>query len=97
MKKKGLSFQEKVLRRAGHEPIAYLTGQKEFWSLNFEVNPNVLIPRPETELLVEETLSILSARTGPMTLVELGTGSGAISIALAKSLKHLRHNTTHSH
>ena len=87
--KEGLTFQEKVLRRAGHEPIAYLTGHKEFWSLNFEVNPNVLIPRPETEMLVEETLSIVSARTGPMTLVELGTGSGAISIALAKSLKHL--------
>ncbi len=90
--KEGLIFQEKVLRRAGHEPIAYLTGHKEFWSLNFEVNPNVLIPRPETEMLVEETLSIVSTQTGPMTLVELGTGSGAVSIALSKSLKHL--NTT---
>jgi release factor glutamine methyltransferase len=90
--KEGLIFQEKVLRRAGHEPIAYLTGLKEFWSLNFEVNPDVLIPRPETEMLVDETLSILSTQTEPMTLVELGTGSGAISIALAKSLKHL--NTT---
>jgi release factor glutamine methyltransferase len=87
--KEGLFFQEKVLRRAGHEPIAYLTGQKEFWSLNFEVNPEVLIPRPETELLVEESLRILSTHTGPLTLVELGTGSGAISIALSKSLKHL--------
>jgi release factor glutamine methyltransferase len=87
--KKGIIFQEKVLRRAGHEPVAYLTGQKEFWSLNFEVNPDVLIPRPETEMLVDETLSILSTRTGPMTLVELGTGSGAVSIALSKSLNHL--------
>jgi release factor glutamine methyltransferase len=84
--KEGLVFQEKVLRRAEHEPIAYLTGQKEFWSLNFEVNPDVLIPRPETELLVQETLSILSTQPEPMTLVELGTGSGAISIALSKSL-----------
>ena len=81
-------FQEKVLRRAGHEPIAYLLGQKEFWSLNFEVNPEVLIPRPETELLVEESIKILSDRTGLKTLVELGTGSGAISIALAKSTDH---------
>ena len=78
-------FQEKALRRAGHEPISYLLGQKEFWSLNFEVNPDVLIPRPETELLVEESIEILSGRTGLKTLVELGTGSGAISIALAKS------------
>jgi release factor glutamine methyltransferase len=83
-------FQEKVLRRAGHEPIAYLLGQKEFWSLNFEVNPEVLIPRPETELLVEESIKILSDRTGLKTLVELGTGSGAISIALAKSTDHTK-------
>jgi release factor glutamine methyltransferase len=86
--KEGLIFQEKVRRRAGHEPIAYLTGQKEFWSLNFEVNPDVLIPRPETEMLVDEALRIVSTLKGPMTLVELGTGSGAISIALSKSLKH---------
>jgi len=87
--KEGLFFQEKVLRRVRHEPIAYLTGHKEFWSLNFEVNPDVLIPRPETEMLVDEALGIVSTQTGPMTLVELGTGSGAISIALTKSLKHL--------
>ena len=86
--KEGVIFQEKVLRRAGHEPVAYLTGQKEFWSLNFEVGPDVLIPRPETEMLVEESLSIISTLTEPMTLVELGTGSGAVSIALSKSLKH---------
>jgi release factor glutamine methyltransferase len=81
-------FQEKVLRRFGHEPIAYLLGQKEFWSLNFEVNPGVLIPRPETELLMEESIKILSGLTGLQTLVELGIGSGAISIALAKSIDH---------
>jgi release factor glutamine methyltransferase len=95
--KEGFIFQKKVLRRAGHEPIAYLTGQKEFWSLNFEVNPKVLIPRPETELLVEQALKILSNKMGPMTLIELGTGSGAISIALAKSLtppKTIRFLTT---
>jgi release factor glutamine methyltransferase len=81
-------FQEKVLRRVSHEPIAYLLGQKEFWSLNFEVNSDVLIPRPETELLVEESIKILSARTGLKTVVEPGTGSGAISIGLAKSTDH---------
>jgi release factor glutamine methyltransferase len=86
--KEGVVFQEKVLRRAEHEPVAYLVGQKEFWSLTFEVNPQVLIPRPETELLVEQTLGILSNLTGPITLVELGTGSGAVSIVLSKSLTH---------
>jgi release factor glutamine methyltransferase len=79
-------FEEKVIRRAEHQPIAYLTGHKEFWSLDFEVNPGVLIPRPETELLVEETIQIVSDRSGFRTLVELGTGSGAVIIALAKSL-----------
>ena len=87
------SFEEKVLRRARHEPIAYLTGQKEFWSLNFEVNSNVLIPRPETELLVEEALKILSDRPGNKTVVELGTGSGAVTVASAKSIS----NPTTSH
>ena len=80
------SFKEKIFRRAGHEPIAYLLGQKEFWSLDFEVNPFVLIPRPETELLVEEALKCLSARQGHQTVVELGTGSGAVAVALAKSI-----------
>lgn len=80
------SFREKIFRRAGHEPIAYLLGQKEFWSLDFEVNPFVLIPRPETELLVEEVLKCLSARQGHQTVVELGTGSGAVAVALAKSI-----------
>ncbi len=87
-KKEGLVFQEKVLRRAEHEPVAYLVGQKEFWSLTFEVGPEVLIPRPETELLVEQTLGILSNRAGTITVIELGTGSGAVSIALSKSLIH---------
>jgi release factor glutamine methyltransferase len=84
------SFAEKVCRRARHEPIAYLTGQKEFWSLNFEVDSNVLIPRPETELLVEEALKILSDRPENQTLVELGTGSGAVAVSLAKSTPHRR-------
>jgi release factor glutamine methyltransferase len=81
-----LIFQEQVIRRAGHEPVSYLTGQKEFWSLKFEVNPEVLIPRPETELLVEQTIRVLSTQAGPRTLIELGTGCGAVSIALSKSL-----------
>jgi release factor glutamine methyltransferase len=68
-------------RRAAGEPVAYLLGRREFWSLDFEVGPAVLVPRPETELLVERTLALVPA--GAATVVDLGTGSGAIAIALA--------------
>ena len=64
-------------------PLAYLTGKKEFWSVLLKVNEHVLIPRPETELLVEQCLLIINNYENPSVL-ELGTGSGAISIALAK-------------
>ncbi|WP_457677015.1 peptide chain release factor N(5)-glutamine methyltransferase [Thiolapillus sp.] len=68
-------------RRRQGEPLAYLTGHREFWSLELEVNPAVLIPRPETELLVELALALdLPTRS---RVLELGTGSGAIAIALA--------------
>jgi release factor glutamine methyltransferase len=85
-KNKWQAFEEKIRRRANHEPIAYLTGQKEFWSLDFEVGPSVLIPRPETEILVEESLKILNRPGRVKTVVELGTGSGAVAIALAASM-----------
>ena len=75
-------------RRARREPLAYIAGQKEFWSLDFTVTPDVLIPRPETELLVEAALE----RTRPMlksplTILDIGTGSGAIAVCLAKELR----------
>lgn len=79
-------FQELLLRRARREPVAYITGQKEFWSLDFWVTPDVLIPRPETELVVEIALECL--RTVPQIsstkILDLGTGSGAIAVCLAK-------------
>lgn len=78
-------------RQAG-QPIAYLTGVKEFWSLPLSVNPSTLIPRPETELLVETTLQLAPKET--IDLLELGTGSGAISIALAHSRPHWRFTAT---
>ncbi len=69
-------------RRAAREPLAYIVGHKEFYGLEFEVNPAVLIPRPETELLVEAALNVL--RDKPLARVlDLGTGSGAIAIAIA--------------
>lgn len=74
-------FEVLCARRAAGEPVAYLLGRREFWSLELDVNPAVLVPRPETELLVER---VLARRTqAAATIVDLGTGSGAIAIALA--------------
>jgi release factor glutamine methyltransferase len=67
-------------RRAAGEPVAYLLGRREFWSLDFEVGPAVLVPRPETELLVERALALVGRR--PALVADLGTGSGAVAIAL---------------
>jgi release factor glutamine methyltransferase len=80
------AFKGLLLRRAQHEPVAYLLGRKEFWSLSFAVNPSVLIPRPETELLVEEALALIQSDPSLENAIELGTGSGAVIISLAKTL-----------
>lgn len=79
------NFKQLLLRRARREPLAYITGEKEFWSMALRVTPAVLIPRPETECLVEAALAAMGQgpRTGPARILELGTGSGAIVIALA--------------
>jgi release factor glutamine methyltransferase len=79
-------FCELVLRRSRREPLAYITGHKEFWSLDFIVTSAVLIPRPETELLVEVALQRLRQLTGKslVKVLDLGTGSGAIAVCLAK-------------
>jgi release factor glutamine methyltransferase len=71
-----------IRQRAEGCPVAYLTRHREFWSLDFEVSPATLIPRPETELLVARALALLPA-TQPLAVADLGTGSGAIAIALA--------------
>ncbi len=76
-------FFEWIDERARGMPIAYLTGEREFWSLRLQVTPEVLIPRPETELLVEQGLDLLSM--GAVRVLDLGTGSGAIALALAKA------------
>jgi release factor glutamine methyltransferase len=76
------AFDDLVSRRARGEPVAYLTGRRGFWSLELEVGPGVLIPRPETELLVEFALDHLP-RDRVCSVVDLGTGSGAIALAVA--------------
>src|SRR5688500_4839390 len=74
-------FQELVDRRSRGEPVAYLRGFKEFYGLRFRVDPRVLIPRPETEVLVEAARQLIAGRAA--TVVDVGTGSGAIAVAIA--------------
>lgn len=82
-------FAELVERRAQGEPVAYLTGTREFWSLPVRLTADVLIPRPETELLVELALAHLPDRPRPV-IADLGTGSGVIALALARECPHCR-------
>lgn len=89
-------FERLVERRMRHEPVAHITGTKEFWGLEFEVTPDVLIPRPETELLVEEALKVFdggAALRGPR-IADVGTGSGCLAIAFAHARSNLRITAT---
>jgi release factor glutamine methyltransferase len=83
-------LEEFVRRRAAREPVAYLAGAKEFWSLTFEVGPAVLIPRPETETLVEAVLDRIADREAALRLLDLGTGSGCLLLALLSELPNAR-------
>lgn len=76
------SFAELVRRRMGREPVAYITGEKEFYSLPFRVNRSVLIPRPETELVVDEALAY-AGEDSTLAALDIGVGSGAIAVAVA--------------
>jgi release factor glutamine methyltransferase len=75
-------YEEKIARRAKHEPIQYIIGEQEFYGLAFRVTPAVLIPRPETEHLVETALGRLP-HDRPLRIADIGTGSGAIAVAIA--------------
>lgn len=85
------TFEDLTGRRLRGEPVAYIVGRKEFWSLDFKVGPGVLVPRPETEILVQTVLET-AARLGKAALriLEVGTGSGAVSVALARELESAR-------
>lgn len=77
-----------VRRRERREPIAYILGAKEFWSLSFEVDPAVLIPRPETETVVEAALERIGEMTAALRILDLGTGSGCLLLALLSELPY---------
>ena len=81
------SFNYLVKRRKKGEPIAYLINRKEFWKQNFYINQNVLIPRPDTELLVEETLKLFNVNS-KLNILDIGTGSGCILLSILKERKN---------
>lgn len=81
-------FAALIARRAAREPLAYITGTREFWSLPLKVGPGVLVPRPETETLIEAALEAMPDRLGQLAVGDLGTGSGAILIAALKEFPH---------
>lgn len=84
-----LLFQSCVRRRARHEPFQYITGRQEFYGFDFLVTPDVLIPRPETETLVEEAIEQIGKADAPQ-ICEIGVGSGCISIAILKNVPEAR-------
>jgi release factor glutamine methyltransferase len=77
---------ELVARRTGREPISRILGEREFWSLMFKIDSEVLIPRPESEILVEAALEYGTCRDGPLRILDLGTGSGCLLLALLTEL-----------
>jgi release factor glutamine methyltransferase len=78
-----VDYERLVARRAAREPVAYIVGRQEFWGLSFEVSPAVLIPRPETELIVETSLELFPERLANVTIADVCTGSGCLAVALA--------------
>jgi release factor glutamine methyltransferase len=74
-------FAAMLRRRLAREPLAYIVGHKEFWSLDFEVGPGALIPRPESETIIEELIRLVPDRNTPLELLDLGTGTGCLLLA----------------
>ncbi|HEY5946979.1 MAG TPA: peptide chain release factor N(5)-glutamine methyltransferase [Kofleriaceae bacterium] len=84
------AYRELIKRRLAGEPVAYLLGEQEFWGLPFYVDPAVLVPRPDTETVIEVARSLRTDRKAPCRVLDLCTGSGAIAISLAKELPAAR-------
>jgi release factor glutamine methyltransferase len=84
------SFEGAIDRRSRREPLQYIIGRQEFWGLDFIVTPDVLIPRPETELLVETAVEIVKGSSARATITDLCTGSGCVAISLAKEIADAR-------
>src|SRR5690606_10179484 len=83
-------YRELIKRRLAGEPVAYLLGEHEFWGMPFYVDPSVLVPRPDTETVVEVARSLRADRSAPCRVLDLCTGSGAIAVSLAKELPAAR-------
>jgi release factor glutamine methyltransferase len=83
-------YRELIKRRLGGEPVAYLVHEQEFWGLSLFVDPNVLVPRPDTETVIEVARALRADRAAPCRVLDLCTGSGAIALALAKELPAAR-------
>ena len=86
----GQRFSAFIERRAAREPVAFITGHREFWGLDFDVSRDVLIPRPETELIVEAVCEERERRDDVRTIVDVGTGSGCLAIVLAREFPGAR-------
>jgi release factor glutamine methyltransferase len=87
------SYRSLIKRRIDHEPLQYITGTQEFWSLSFAVDRRVLIPRPETEIIVEQAIMLakdFKKQDHPIKILDLGTGCGAIALVLAKEIPDAR-------
>lgn len=94
----GVRYERAIGRRERREPVSYITGTREFWGLEFEVSRDVLIPRPETEFIVEEAMRGLTPSqlrsVRPLAIADIGTGSGCLAIALARELPASRITAT---
>jgi release factor glutamine methyltransferase len=83
-------YEHVVARREKREPLPYITGLREFWGTEFEICSDVLIPRPETETIIEEALDTFGRDPGPLTVVDAGTGSGCLAVTLAMEWPQVR-------